>query len=456
MKKTNKIWKPVEFSTVWKNCDTSILDDLSASWFLKREKWKDDSAEYIELMNRLKREHAIETGIVERLYSLDIGITETFIKEGFKQSYLSHNDTNIPEDDLMNYLNDHEQAINFVFDVVKEERPFSNSFIKALHQLVCRNQKFAEGRDQFGNRLEIPLLRGKYKIRENNPTGKDGTVIKYCPPEHVDAEMDNLIRLYEEHTSNVHQLIMATWFHHAFTTIHPFQDGNGRIARLLASLIFIKYDLFPFTVNRDERVRYIKGLEQADKGEPQDLVDYFAAVQKQNIENTLDLELEFAGDSLEAVQDIFAQKVADLKEDEERKIEERKEVKRKLTDIYTFCKSVMDTYKNDLEKKIKGNAKVYLSTKTDLLNLSEYQNRNFKFANYTDVIIKFELDKSKFLIDCYIMLSGNFKIVAIAFGGNKQSHTFSIADDFEPKKKNIKKFMEKQLTIELAKIVKQL
>jgi len=150
LKETYNIWKPIEFTAVWKNCDTSILDDLSASWFAKRKELKDDSPEYIELMNRLKREHAIETGIVERLYSLDIGITETFIQEGFVKSYLSYNDTNIPEDDLMNYLNDHNEAINFVFDVVKEDRPFSNSFIKALHQLVIRNQKFAEGRDQFG------------------------------------------------------------------------------------------------------------------------------------------------------------------------------------------------------------------------------------------------------------------------------------------------------------------
>jgi len=183
VQKIQKLWNPIEFGSQWKNCDTSILDDLSASWFSKRKELKDDSTEYVELMNRLKREHAIETGIIERLYSLNIGVTETFIKEGFEKSYLSHGDTNIPEDTLMSYLQDHEEAINWVFDVVKEDRPFSISFIKSLHQLVTRNQQFAEGRDQFGNRTYIPLLKGKFKIKENNPTGKDGTIIKYCPPD---------------------------------------------------------------------------------------------------------------------------------------------------------------------------------------------------------------------------------------------------------------------------------
>jgi len=75
------------------------------------------------------------------------------------------------------------------------------------------------------------------------------------------------------------------WFHHAFTTIDPFQDGNGRIARLLASLILIKHGLFPFTVLRGEaKVKYIDALEKADAHEFQPLIDYFAEVQKKHIE----------------------------------------------------------------------------------------------------------------------------------------------------------------------------
>lgn len=92
-----RLWKPVKFDDHWKSCDTSIVEDIAASWFKRRKILKENSVEYSEFLEQLKREHAIETGVIERLYSLETGITETFIKEGFVKSYLSHGDTNIPE-----------------------------------------------------------------------------------------------------------------------------------------------------------------------------------------------------------------------------------------------------------------------------------------------------------------------------------------------------------------------
>ncbi len=53
-------------------------------------------------------------------------------------------------------------------------------------------------RDQFGNRLQIPLLKGTYKVREHNPTRDDGTRILYCPLEHVASEMNNLVGIYND------------------------------------------------------------------------------------------------------------------------------------------------------------------------------------------------------------------------------------------------------------------
>ncbi len=85
-----RLWKPVELNNKWEDCDTSIIDDISSSWFEKRKKLKKGTGEYSDFLNRLRHEHAIETGIVEKLYDLKKGITETFIKEGFAKSYLSH------------------------------------------------------------------------------------------------------------------------------------------------------------------------------------------------------------------------------------------------------------------------------------------------------------------------------------------------------------------------------
>ena len=126
------IWKFIEFEDVWRIADTSNIDDIAPSWFKHREKLQTYSKEYQQFINEQKREHAIETGIVERLYDLKRGITETFIKEGFVQSYLSHGDTNVPTQTLMNHLRDHLDAVDFVFDIVQENRPLTKGDRKSV------------------------------------------------------------------------------------------------------------------------------------------------------------------------------------------------------------------------------------------------------------------------------------------------------------------------------------
>ena len=340
-----RLWDFIGFSDKWKLADTSLLDDISPSWFGRRKVLEKNSSEYAEFIARLKREHAIETGVIERLYDLKKGITETFIKEGFVQSYLSHGDTNIPESQLMDHLQDHLDAVDFIFDVVKHNRSLSTGFIKELHALVTAHQEFAEGRDQFGTRLKVALLKGEYKQRENNPTTDKG-VILYCPPEHVAAEMDQLVNIYNTlDREQVHPLIIAAWFHHAFSIIHPFQDGNGRVARLLTSLIFIKAKLFPFTVPREEaKVKYIGALVQADEGEPQALVSYFAEVQRRHIEQALNLR-EFAFSSLDEAAKHLSEKLKTQHDQAEITYKKYADQRR---EVYHYCLEYLENAKISL------------------------------------------------------------------------------------------------------------
>ena len=95
----------------------------------------------------------------------------------------------------------------------------------------------------------------------------------YCPPEQVDSEMDAFISVYANEMKDAHILIRAAWTHFTFVQIHPFQDGNGRIARLLTSLVLIQGGLFPFALERSQRPQYIEALEAADDGNYQPLLD---------------------------------------------------------------------------------------------------------------------------------------------------------------------------------------
>ena len=63
-KKEYRIWHPVTFDDEWAACDTSVLDDLSASWFRRRVVLEEKSLDYKAFLEELKREHAIETGVI--------------------------------------------------------------------------------------------------------------------------------------------------------------------------------------------------------------------------------------------------------------------------------------------------------------------------------------------------------------------------------------------------------
>ena len=201
----------------------------------KEKRASKDEEQYERFMEQLKRKQAIDTGIIERMYDLKRRITETFIKEGFVDAYLKHGDSDIEGNLLMKYLGDNFEAIDFIFDFVKNNRQLSVSYIKELHSLITRHQEVTDAIDQFGHHVKISLLKGEFKVAPNNPV-RDHTIYHYCPPEQVASEMDHLIRIYNSELSGVHILVKAAFLHHAFVQIHPFQDGNGRIARLLAVL----------------------------------------------------------------------------------------------------------------------------------------------------------------------------------------------------------------------------
>jgi hypothetical protein len=93
--------------------------------------------------------------------------------------------------------------------------------------------------------------------------------------------MDRLVEIYGLQLGcNIRPHVRAAWLHHAFTQIHPFQDGNGRVARTLATLVFVKSGYFPLVINRDDRERYIDALEAADLGDMSPLIRLFTQVQK--------------------------------------------------------------------------------------------------------------------------------------------------------------------------------
>lgn len=272
--------------------DMASIAPLYESWFAaKRELEKTSKKSLADFNSKLVRRLSIESGILERIYDLDRGTTEALVEAGFSADLVARSSTTIEPSHLIDILRDQEAAVQLVMDCISQNRPLSKSVIHELHRILLAHQHVTTAKDQFGNRIEIALQKGAYKSQPNNPERADGSVHEYCPPIHVDSEMDSLLALLASYEDR-DPVIVAAWFHHRFAQIHPYQDGNGRLARVLTTLILLKKGLLPLVVDRDLRGDYISALEEADVGDLQPLVSLFSRLEKSAILQALSVNVD--------------------------------------------------------------------------------------------------------------------------------------------------------------------
>lgn len=270
---------------------TPELSALSKAW-RERKSDLEHSGEYREFIKKLQREWAIETGIIERLYNWERGVTEVLIEQGIESAVIAsrgglHRDE---AEHVKSLIDDQLSIVEALFSFVKDERPLSEHFIRSMQAQFTAQQEYTEGITEDGRLTRVPLVRGEYKKWPNNPKRPSGEIHQYCPPEIVQEEMERLVAWYLKAQEKTPPELLSAWLHHRFTYIHPFQDGNGRVARALASLVFLKAGLFPLVLRDSDRLEYIDALERADSGDIGPLVALFAKRQRDSILKAIGLE----------------------------------------------------------------------------------------------------------------------------------------------------------------------
>lgn len=275
-----------------KAIDLAAIRPLYQSWRLSKERlMKSSEGALRTFTDRLIRRMSVETGILERIYDLDRGTTEALITKGFVEDIVSRSSTNIEPSRLIDILRDQESAIKLVMDCIAGNRELTKGVVHELHVILTKHQDTTTAVDAQGNRHEIPLIKGKFKLHPNNPKRPDGSMHEYCPPIHVDSEMEKLIRGLNEYKS-LDPIIVAAWLHHRFTQIHPYQDGNGRVARVLMTMVLLRADLLPLVVDRDLRTEYINTLESADRGDLAPLCTLLARLERAAILQALSVDVD--------------------------------------------------------------------------------------------------------------------------------------------------------------------
>lgn len=180
----------------------------------------------------------------------------------------------------------HNEAIQLLLSIVKDERGFSEADIRTLHKMILVEPYETNAVTAEGLPTKKQILLGEYKKMPNSVKTRTGEMHYYASPEETPIKMAELMNWYSEAKDNsvVHPLVLAAVFHHEFVAIHPFDDGNGRMARILMNLILLQKNFPVIVVKKDDRNGYYGVLSQADNGLYIPLVNYMADLLKHSLE----------------------------------------------------------------------------------------------------------------------------------------------------------------------------
>lgn len=187
---------------------------------------------------------------------------------GETKSFLLHNLTasGKPLKDHLD-LRGHNEALGALEDIVKNQEPITEVLIRNLHKLILPEPYEMPAETPSGERTVRQVQPGEYKKFANHVRTASGEILRFTEPQNVPPEMEELIaNLNGRVASGEEPLVTAVWFHFRFIQIHPFDDGNGRMTRILMNLILLRAGYPPVIVRTEDRDEYLRTLQMADGG----------------------------------------------------------------------------------------------------------------------------------------------------------------------------------------------
>lgn len=200
-------------------------------------------------------------------------------------------------------ISGHDEAIKWIMDIIKQDRQLTENFIRELHKLILKEPYEVDAITPDGNPTKKRIEIGQYKKIPNHVKTITGEIFRFATPEETPALMRDLLEWYREQTSkeNFNPVLVASEFHYKFIRIHPFDDGNGRTARIIMNFILLQNGFPPVIIKTDDKANYFSVLRQADTGVLEPFIEYIA----KNLVHSLELMIKGAkGESIEEPDDI--------------------------------------------------------------------------------------------------------------------------------------------------------
>ena len=200
-----------------------------------------------------------------------------------------------------------------VAEAGEKDRPLTESFIRILHQTMLREDYTVYRQLPGGVNTSYVVHAGCYKTRPNSVITPTGERFEYASPEETPALMADLIQWYNqaEADGKLTPVELAALFHYRYIRIHPFEDGNGRFARLLMNFILLRHGYPMIVIRSKNKKTYLEALGKADKNvgpipsdganatleQAQDFVNYIT----KQVEQTLEDDMNFLQEKEDAV-----------------------------------------------------------------------------------------------------------------------------------------------------------
>ncbi|MGB8261759.1 MAG: Fic family protein [Terracidiphilus sp.] len=255
-----------------------------------------------------KRFAALDTGAIEGLYEVDRGFTYTvaFETAAWETELANRGEHVRPLFEAQLH------AYDYVLDLATKAEPISEAAIRVLHEVVCQAQATYRVATAVGPQ-EQALTKGRYKVLPNHVRTRDGADHSYAPVDVTPAEMARLVsEMRSEAFLAAHPVLQAAYAHYGLVVIHPFADGNGRVARALASVFTYRAISMPIVILSEHKEAYLDALESADGGNYQSFVDFMLARSLDTItlvnESVLGALSPSAEQSVEAIRRVYLTK----------------------------------------------------------------------------------------------------------------------------------------------------
>lgn len=197
----------------------------------------------------------------------------------------------------------HDQAITFILDSIRQDEPLTEVFIRHLHKLVLVKPFWSPTKTPDGKPGKRLIKVGEYKTEPNHVLTQSGAMFYFAEPIETPAKMQELLEWFRSKagSSETNAVLLAAEFHYRFVRIHPFDDGNGRLARLLMNFVLMKNGFPPVIIKNEDKDNYIAVLEQADFAILEPFLDYVAS----NLAHSLEIMIRGAkGEDIEEPEDL--------------------------------------------------------------------------------------------------------------------------------------------------------